>query len=71
MESGLVAYWQFDECLGGRVKEKIGVSGHDAVLHGGQGMLYNQISHFLQLESSTKRYSLSVCFKRMNDVPEH
>jgi hypothetical protein len=35
MEAGLVAYWQFDECLGDRVREKIGTSGHDAVKKGG------------------------------------
>lgn len=36
MEPGLVAYWQFDDCLGDRVREKIGTSGHDAVKKGGE-----------------------------------
>lgn len=36
MEPGLVAYWQFDDCLGDRVREKIGTSGHDAVKQGGE-----------------------------------
>ena len=36
METGLVAYWQFDDCLGDRVREKIGTSGHDAVKRGGE-----------------------------------
>jgi hypothetical protein len=36
MEAGLVAYWQFDDCLGGRAREKSGTSGHDAVQRGGE-----------------------------------
>ena len=35
METGLEAYWEFNECLGKHAKEKTGESKHDAKLHGG------------------------------------
>ena len=35
METGLVAYWELNDCLGKHAREKTGESKHDAKLHGG------------------------------------
>jgi hypothetical protein len=34
LEYGLVGYWTFDECAGGRLRDRMGR--HDGVLHGGR-----------------------------------